>query len=87
MKKYGTIIALALAVIFGVIAVILVNQWLSSKASQTTVTPAESISMTEIVVAATDVSIGTRLDKTHLAMAQWPWGKLKKSDTNVNNPF
>jgi Flp pilus assembly protein CpaB len=43
--------------------------------------------MTEIVVAATDVSIGTRLDKTHLAMAQWPWGKLKKSDTNVNNPF
>lgn len=58
MKKYGTIIALALAVIFGVIAVILVNKWLSSKASQTTVSPAASMSMTEIVVAATDVNIG-----------------------------
>lgn len=77
-EKYGTIIALALAVIFGVIAVILVNQWLSSKASQTTVTPAESISITEIVVAATDVSIGTRLDKTHLAMAQWPKASVPK---------
>jgi pilus assembly protein CpaB len=78
MKKYGTIIALALAVIFGVIAVILVNKWLSTKVSQTAVSPAESISMTEIVVAATDVNIGTRLDKTQLAMAQWPKASVPK---------
>lgn len=78
MKKYGTIIALALAVIFGVIAVILVNKWLSSKASQTAVTPAASTSMTEIVVAATDVNIGTRLDKTQLALAQWPKASVPK---------
>lgn len=78
MKKYGTIIALALAVIFGVIAVILVNKWLSSKASLTTTAPTEAIAMTEIVVAATDVTIGTRLEKSHLATAQWPKASVPK---------
>jgi pilus assembly protein CpaB len=78
MKKYGTIIALALAVIFGVIAVVLVNKWLSSKASQTSVGPSTSMSMTEIVVAATNINIGTRLDKTQLALAQWPKANAPK---------
>lgn len=72
MKKYGTIIALALAVIFGVIAVILVNKWLSTKATQTATSPTSAMSMTEIVVAAADVNIGTRLDKTQLTTAPWP---------------
>lgn len=78
MKKYGTIIALLLAVIFGVIAVILVNKWLSTKASHQTATPSESVSMTKIVVAATDVSIGTRLEQSQLALAQWPKASVPK---------
>lgn len=48
MKKYGTIIALGLAVIFGVIAVILVNKWLTTKVSDTSVAPRQPVSMTKI---------------------------------------
>ena len=33
MKQYGTLIALAVAVIFGIVAVILANQWLSTQVS------------------------------------------------------
>ena len=32
MKKYGTLIALAVAVIFGILAVVLANKWLSTRA-------------------------------------------------------
>lgn len=78
MKKYGTIIALSLAVLFGVIAVVLVNKWLSTKAPQATATQTESVSMTRIVVAATDVTIGTRLGKEQLALAHWPKASVPK---------
>jgi pilus assembly protein CpaB len=78
MKKYGTIIALGLAVIFGVIAVILVNRWLSTKVSDTVAAPQEQVAMTKIVVAATDLTIGTRLDKESLALAEWPRANVPK---------
>jgi pilus assembly protein CpaB len=78
MKKYGTIIALGLAVIFGVIAVILVNKWLTTKVSDTSVAPRQPVAMTKIVVAATDLTIGTRLGKESLALAEWPRANVPK---------
>ena len=45
MKKYGTLIALAVAVVFGIIAVILANQWLTSRVP------------TEVVMHATDLAV------------------------------
>jgi pilus assembly protein CpaB len=78
MKKYGTVIALGLAVLFGVVAVILVNKWLSSQTSGRQVVRTESISLTKIVVAATDMTVGTRLTKENLAQVDWPKTNVPK---------
>jgi len=72
MKKYGTVIALGLAVVFGVLAVWLANQWLSTKTTQQQVVVTEAVPMTKIVVAAKDLEIGTPLSEQTLTLAQWP---------------
>jgi pilus assembly protein CpaB len=72
MKKYGTVIALGLAVVFGALAVWLANQWLTTKAAQERPAIAEMLPMTKIVVAAKDLEVGTPLSEENLTLAQWP---------------
>lgn len=73
MKKYGTVIALGLAVVFGALAVWLANQWLTTRvAQQEKVVVAEAVPLTKIVVAAKDLEIGTPLSDQNLTLAQWP---------------
>ncbi len=78
MKKYGTVIALGLAVLFGVVAVILVNRWLSSQTSGGPVVRTESVPLTKVVVATTDLSVGTRLTAENLAQVDWPRANVPK---------
>lgn len=79
MKKYGTIIALGLAILFGVVAVILVNKWLSAQNPTVTVErSSESIPMAQIVVAANDLSIGSRLTSENLSLSKWPRTSVPK---------
>jgi pilus assembly protein CpaB len=78
MKKYGTVIALGLAVLFGVVAVILVNKWLSSQTSAAPVARSESVPLTKIVVAATDLTVGARLSAENLAEVDWPKANVPK---------
>ncbi len=78
MKKYGTVIALGLAVLFGVVAVILVNKWLSSQTAGTKLVRTESVPLTKVVVAATDLTVGTRLSAENLAQVDWPRANVPK---------
>ncbi len=72
MKKYGTLIALAVAVIFGIVAVILANKWLSSQAPEESVVIRQETPMTQVVVAGKDLEMGTLLSKENLAIVDWP---------------
>jgi len=73
MKKYGTVIALGVAVVFGVLAVWLANQWLTARAAhKDNVVVANPVPLTRIVVAAKNLEIGTPLSEQNLTLAQWP---------------
>ena len=73
MKKYGTLIALAVAVIFGIVAVILANQWLSTQVSdEKVIVQEQTIPMTKIVVAGQNLDIGSMLNEQNLLLADWP---------------
>ena len=78
MKKYGTLIALAVAVIFGIAAVILANKWLTTKAVQETVVIKEQVPLGQIVIAGQDMNMGTRLSTENLTMADWPKANIPK---------
>jgi pilus assembly protein CpaB len=77
MKKYGTLIALAVAVIFGILAVVLANKWLSTRA-QEQVAVREQVPLTQVVIAARDLDIGTRLTEQNLVLADWPKANAPK---------
>ncbi len=72
MKKNGGLIAFALAIAFGVLAVFLANKWLAAQNTQATVIPKETVPMTMVVVAAKDLTIGSPLTKDTLTLAEWP---------------
>ena len=72
MKKYGTLIALAVAVVFGIIAVILANQWLTSQVPTEVVTVSKEMPLTQVVIAGQDMQMGTRLTQENVAAVDWP---------------
>ena len=78
MKKYGTLIALAVAVIFGITAVFLANKWMSSRVTEQTVVVKEQVPLTEIVIAGKDLGIGAMLEKENLTLAPWPKANVPK---------
>lgn len=78
MKKYGAVLALGLAVLFGLSAVFLSNKWLSAKVSDETVVVREVAPTTRIVVAAVDIPIGSRLTDSNLVLAEWPEANVPK---------
>ena len=81
MKKYGTLIALAVAVIFGILAVVLANRWLSTRANDQ-VTIKEQVPLTQVVIAAKDLDIGSRLTDSNLTLAEWPKANTPKGAFN-----
>jgi pilus assembly protein CpaB len=79
MKQYGTLIALAVAVIFGIIAVILANQWLTTQVSdEKVIVQEQSFPMTKIVVAGQDLDIGSQLNEQTLLLVDWPKANTPK---------
>ena len=78
MKRYGALIALVLAIGFGLTAVILANKWLSSRSQQVTVNPEEKLPAVRVVVAAKDLNIGTPLSTENLVLAEWPKSSIPK---------
>lgn len=78
MRQYGTLIALAVAVIFGIVAVILANQWLQSRTPQQQTVVKEQLPLTKVVIAAKDLDIGSVLGKENLSLADWPKANVPK---------
>ncbi len=78
MKKYGALVAFGLAVVFGIVAVFLVNRWLSTQSTQEKPAITEQTPTTSIVVAAQDLDIGTPLSAKTLSLAQWPKANVPK---------
>ncbi len=80
MKRYGALIALVLAVGFGLMAVVLANKWLSARSTQIAapVEVEEKIPAVRVVVAKRDLDIGTPLSADHLALTEWPRGSVPR---------
>jgi pilus assembly protein CpaB len=72
MKQYGTLIALAVAVIFGIVAVILANNWLATQVPEEKTFVQEQLPLTKVVVAGQDLDIGTKLGMQNLLLVDWP---------------
>ncbi|MDW7646422.1 MAG: Flp pilus assembly protein CpaB [Desulfuromonadales bacterium] len=78
MKKYGSIIALSLAILFGTVAVMLANNWLNNQAAEERIVVKEAVPVTRIVIAASDLDIGTKLSGANLTLAEWPKANVPK---------
>ena len=78
MKKYGAVVALGLAVLFGVVAVFLVNRWLTNRTAEEKVVVKEQMPTAAVVVAAQNLEIGTPLSAKTLTLAQWPESHIPK---------
>jgi pilus assembly protein CpaB len=72
MKKYGALIALGVAIIFGVLAVFLANKWMTSQVPEVRTEVKEQLSVADVVIAAQDIPIGTPLSYKVLTTAKWP---------------
>ena len=79
MKKYGALIALGSALLFGILAVFIANKWLSKQTpSETGLAIRESLPITKIVIASEDISIGAPLTEKNITLAEWPSTNLPK---------
>lgn len=78
MKKYGALIALGFAVLFGVLAVFLANKLMTPKASEVLAQAKEPLQVTKIVIAAKEIQIGTPLTSDLLTLAEWPKANVPK---------
>jgi pilus assembly protein CpaB len=72
MKRYGSLITLGLAVMCGIVAVMFFNRWQSGQAPDKAVILQDTMPVTEIVVAAKNLDIGSRLNSDSLSLARWP---------------
>lgn len=65
MKSNKAFFILALSIVIGIVAVVLAARWMNEKSA---------LSTTGIVVAATDIPLGTQLTAQHLKVVRWPAG-------------
>ena len=79
MKQYGTLIALAVAVTFGIIAVVLANKWLTTQVpEERLVIEEQKVPLEKIVVAGQNLDIGSRLSEQNLLLVDWPKANAPK---------
>jgi pilus assembly protein CpaB len=72
MKRYGVVVALGLALLSGAVAVFLANQWMKSRTGPGRVVEKEKVPTTQVVIAARDLALGSRLTADALTVTQWP---------------
>jgi len=78
MNKYRGLLVFLLAIVFGLLAVVLANKWLATRDKRTSVVVQEKVPLARIVVAATDLGVGTPLNKETVTFAEWPKANLPK---------
>lgn len=72
MKRYGAMIALVVAIGFGLMAVLLANNWLAGRTPAENQAAGETIPSVKIVIAAKNLPIGAPLSSENLTLAVWP---------------
>lgn len=72
MKRYGAVVALVVAALFGVLAVFLVNKWMVGREGEEKVIFKNTTPLAKIVIAAQDINMGTVLTENKLTLASWP---------------
>lgn len=72
MKKYGTLIALVLAVACGALAVWLTSELLRNRTEASEQAARDAVPLGVVVIAAQDLEIGTTLSAENLKLVQWP---------------
>ncbi len=82
MKRYSGLIAFGLAIGFGLMAVVLAHKWLAARNSEARIIVNKTAPVTQIVVAAADLQIGTPLSKKNLVLAEWPMGSEPRGAFN-----
>lgn len=78
MKKYGALVTLGLAILFGVLAVLLANRWMSGRVSDEAGVARDPIALAKVVIATENVEIGAPLTGKNLALADWPRANIPK---------
>jgi len=78
MKKYAAILVLGMAILFGVAAVTLTNKWLASQVAAGPAIIQQTTPMASIVIAASDIDIGARLQESNLSLTDWPKANVPK---------
>ena len=78
MKKYGALITLGLAVLFGILAVFLANKLMSGKVSGQAGGGKEPLAMAKVVIATDNIDIGTPLGEKNLTLTDWPRANVPK---------
>ena len=71
-KRYGALIALIVAVVFGGLAVMFASKYMSSQIVQEKLIIKDKTPVAKIVVASQDINIGAKLNETNLTLANWP---------------
>ncbi|MEA1934892.1 MAG: Flp pilus assembly protein CpaB [Thermodesulfobacteriota bacterium] len=72
MKKYGAVVALVVAALFGVLAVFMVNKWMTGREGGEKVIFKDTTPVAKIVIAAQEINMGTVLNENNLTLASWP---------------
>ncbi len=73
MKNTRAIIMIGVSILAAIAAVLFASQWISEKAG---------LSTNKVVVAATDINLGTRLSPDMIRLVDWPAGSLPTGSTN-----
>jgi len=73
MKNPRALVMIGFSVVVGLVAVVMAGRWLSQQGSAAT---------TQVVVANSDINLGTALDPRLLQMVTWPSGSIPKGSFN-----
>lgn len=73
MKNPRALVMIGFSVVVGLVAVVMAGRWLSQQGS---------VATTQVVVASSDINLGTALDPGMLQMVTWPSGSIPKGSFN-----
>lgn len=73
MKSTRALIMIGVSIIVAIIAVVLASRWISQQSN---------INTSKVVVAASDINLGTRLTSDMIKLADWPAGSVLKDSFN-----
>lgn len=78
MKKIHPAVVFGLATLFGILAVLVANRWLTSQTAAPETARRETVPLASIVIAAEPIGVGTPLTARNLTLVDWPRANVPK---------